>query len=303
MSTSIDIVIPCAGRVADLLRLLASLHDSCAHTLPAQVASITVTDDRPSDELRETVAARHPGVRYVHGPARGPASNRNHGARQGSAPWILFLDDDCYLGSDLLQAYQNVIDAAPDTDVLEGAIHPIGERPNGNHHAPLNLHGGNLWSCNLMLRRKLFESVGGFDEVFPFACMEDVDLRERLLSAGVRSRFAAEAKVFHPWRSVSEREITRQIISHAIYADKHRGLSRHWTALNLLRMLLGRCRLYGSGRFASIPWSKYRTVGFDLVAPIAICAVVRVPPLRRVLAKRYRNRLPVTESPGLLSLR
>jgi len=42
-------------------------------------------------------------------------------------------------------------------DVFEGAIHPLGERPNGNHHAPINTTDGYLWSCNLLapLRRSI----------------------------------------------------------------------------------------------------------------------------------------------------
>ena len=101
----IDIVIPCAGRAADLLHLLDSLHRHSASSLTQHVASITVTDDRPPPALAEQLRERFPAVRYVHGPARGPAANRNHGAGLGHAPWLLFLDDDCYTQIDLLQAY------------------------------------------------------------------------------------------------------------------------------------------------------------------------------------------------------
>ena len=60
MNLDIDIVIPCAGRVADLLRLLTSLRTHCASALATQVCSITVTDDRPSGALRETLAREFP---------------------------------------------------------------------------------------------------------------------------------------------------------------------------------------------------------------------------------------------------
>ena len=286
---SIDIVIPCAGRAADLKRLLASIHAHCERLLVACVATITVTDDRPTKELKRALEAEFPSVTYVHGPARGPASNRNHGASHGAAEWILFLDDDCYLDGDLLKAYLAQVVRTPDCDVLEGAIHPIGLRPNGNHHAPLNLQGGCLWSCNMLIRRQTFESIGGFDEQFPFACMEDVDLRERLLAAGARVGFAPDAVVFHPWRSISEREVTRQIISHAIYARKYPAFVSNWTALHLLRSLKGRLRLYATGRPGSIPINKFRTVAYDMVAPIAVYAVVRWAVLREVIWRRYQN--------------
>lgn len=288
----LDIVIPAAGRGPDLLRLLHSLHEACAGSLRQQVASITVTDDRHTAALGDQIAQRFPQVRYVAGPARGPAANRNHGARQGAAPWLLFLDDDCYVESDLLQAYLQQHARSPQATVLEGAIHAVGPRPNGNHHAPLNLQGGCLWSCNLLLQRGLFESLGGFDERFPFACMEDVDLRERLRDAGANIVFAREAQVLHPWRSVSERELSRQIISHAIYAQKHAAFTRDWTPLHAARMARSRLRLYAGGGFTTIPWVKYRTVLYDLAAPFALLAVTRWPALRRRIDGRYRQAAP-----------
>jgi hypothetical protein len=58
-------------------------------------------------------------------------------------------------------AYAACIVALPVIDVFEGAIHPVGERPNGNHHAPINTTGGYLWSCNLLapLRRSVGRRV------------------------------------------------------------------------------------------------------------------------------------------------
>jgi GT2 family glycosyltransferase len=66
--------------------------------------------------------------------------------------------------------------------------------------APLNTHGGYLWSCNLIVRRATFQALQGFDRRFRYATMEDVDFRERLTAAGHRYGFAANAGVCHPWR-------------------------------------------------------------------------------------------------------
>ena len=288
--TSIDIVIPCAGRVTDLLRLLASLHDACADSFFHHVASITATDDRHSTLLGDQVRQVHPQVNYVAGPARGPAANRNHGSTIGRAEWILFLDDDCFLRTDLVAAYLRRIVAAPDVEVFEGAIHSVGDRPNGNHHAPLNTTGGHLWSCNMLIRRRSFDALGGFDEEYPFACLEDCDLMLRLQARRAVIEFADEAVVFHPWRSISEREVTRQIISHAIHGEKHPDFVVGWSLVHLLRAMRGRFRQYGLGHFASIPGSKYRTVAFDFMAPVVVYTLMRCGPLRRVLADRYRNR-------------
>lgn len=287
MNPVFDIVIPCAGRTDDLLRLLQSLREHAGSGLDSSVASVTATDDRFSSATAERLAAVHPWVRYVAGPTRGPAANRNNGARQGSAPWILFLDDDCYLKSDLVLAYLKGLQATPAAEALEGAIHAVGDRPNGNHHAPLNTQGGCMWSCNIAVRRDVFDALGGFDETFPFAAMEDSDLHERLKQRGKAIPFLSQAAVCHPWRSISEREVTRQIVSHAIYAQKHAGFVAGFSLHHVLRALRGRVRLYRSGRFSSIPLAKYRTVAYDFIAPLLVYAVVRLAPLRRYVWRRH----------------
>jgi GT2 family glycosyltransferase len=64
--------------------------------------------------------------------------------------------------------------------------------------------------------------MGGFDEKFPVAAMEDMDLQFRLDAAGYRSRFLPDACVEHPWRP---RRGTRFCIALAksvrYFTDKH----------------------------------------------------------------------------------
>ena len=145
-----------------------------------------------------------------------------------------------------------------------------------------------------MIRRTTFEALGRFDEEFPFACMEDCDLMARLTARRAAVVWAEDAAVRHPWRSLSEREVSRQIISHAIYAQKHPEFARSFDLRHLARAMRGRLRQYLAPGTARIPAAKYRSVGFDFVAPLAVYAVTHVAPLRRLLWSRYRNRLPGT---------
>jgi GT2 family glycosyltransferase len=66
--------------------------------------------------------------------------------------------------------------------------------------APENLVGGTLWSCNFAVKRSAFAAIGGFDERYPLAHMEDVDMRDRILAAGHRIQFVPGASVDHPPR-------------------------------------------------------------------------------------------------------
>jgi GT2 family glycosyltransferase len=70
-----------------------------------------------------------------------------------------------------------------------------------------------------MVRRQLFCELGGFDESFPFAAMEDVDFRERLRDRGEHFEFVPDATVDHPPRYVAGvKELVRQHKS-AIYFE------------------------------------------------------------------------------------
>jgi GT2 family glycosyltransferase len=50
----------------------------------------------------------------------------------------------------------------------------------------------------MMIQKKLFESLDGFDENFPFPHMEDVDLRERVRLKNEKILFVKDAVVDHP---------------------------------------------------------------------------------------------------------
>lgn len=287
----IDVVIPSAGRADDLLRLLDSLAAQGDELLRDHVQSITVSDDRYRVETGRRVHERHPHVRYVRGPARGPAANRNRGAAVGVAPWILFLDDDCYARPGLIQAYLAAAADVQVLDYLEGAIEAEGPRPSANHHAPLNPDGGRLWACNFLIRRARFVAMGGFDERFPHAALEDCEIHQRLELDGARGRFVASAAVVHPWRSLSEVEITRQIIGHAIMAEKHPSFGSQWSWMNLLRMIKGRAINVRDGGFAAVPADKLRTQAYFAIAPFLMFLAVHAGPLRRHLVARHANRI------------
>src|SRR5262249_13064218 len=63
-------------------------------TLPADRYEVIVTDDgAPTSE--QLVAERYAWVSWGPGPRRGPAANRNAGARRSGQEWIAFTDDDC----------------------------------------------------------------------------------------------------------------------------------------------------------------------------------------------------------------
>lgn len=208
----LSVVVPTCHRNEDLRMCLQALLPRDPGTISLSLATKTVrtkdftfevivTDDGIRGTAEGLVLERFPWVRWCPGPKRGPAANRNSGARIAQGSWLLFLDDDCVPAPGWLSAYAVAIGGFLGCKLFEG---PTIGGPNSQTHSdqetPLNLQGGLLWSCNFGISRELFLDVGGFDEKFPVAYMEDIDLQFRLKDRGYISQFVPDARVQHPWR-------------------------------------------------------------------------------------------------------
>ena len=158
---------------------------------------VIVSDDGREDAVKSLLMSHYPWCSYVAGPKLGPAVNRNHGAKQASGDWIVFTDDDCLPQPGWLEVYAA---SAGDCDVMEGRTSALGQRTRVDEECPINETGGFLWSCNFAIKRDLFFQMGGFNEDFPAAAMEDVELNVRVNKAGLACKFVDDAVVLHPWR-------------------------------------------------------------------------------------------------------
>jgi GT2 family glycosyltransferase len=182
---------------------------------------VIVSDDGSGFPAESFCREKFPWVRYTHGPQKGPAANRNNGASLAAHAWLVFLDDDCVPDRDLLEQYQKGCLANPGNLIFEGCILPIGEKLAYNYECPVNKEGGVLWSCNMMVDKGLFLRLGGFDEEYPFASMEDVDFRLRVMKEG-KILFNKGAMVYHPWTKVESPQVKfeRAYQSHIIFLKK-----------------------------------------------------------------------------------
>ncbi|HET6576055.1 MAG TPA: glycosyltransferase [Fimbriiglobus sp.] len=192
----ISVVVPTCRRPDLLARCLDRLAPG-AQTLPTDRYEVLVTDDGvPTAE--SLLAEKYPWASWGPGPRRGPAANRNAGARRARGEWLAFTDDDCIPDPGWLAGF--VAAAHDGCRVYEGRTTCAAGCRSPLEHAPANPTGGYLWSCNLFLRKTTFAEVGGFDEAFPHPHLEDVDFRERLIRAGHPFEFVPAAVVDHPPR-------------------------------------------------------------------------------------------------------
>ena len=196
----ISVIVPTRDRPELLRRTLDCLAPGTQTLAPDRYEVIVSDDARPPtvSPTAAPLASSHPWVRRVEGPARGPAANRNAGARAARGAWLAFTDDDTEPRRDWLEALAKAI--ADGADVYEGRTTCDGGFGSPLFHAPVNETGGWLWSCNFMMSAAAFSRLNGFDEGFRFPHMEDQDLRVRAEAAGMRRTFVRDAVVNHPPR-------------------------------------------------------------------------------------------------------
>jgi GT2 family glycosyltransferase len=186
----------------------------CAVRIADPAARIIVVDNGSSDGTREAFEAR--GVRVVRfDEGVGFAQACNAGAAAGDSPLVLFLNSDVLARPGaltvLLEALDGRVDAVaaggrlvdPGTDDTQPAYAPQRypgvwtlisrvtgfERLGGGRADPALLAERGTIECEqpagacLLVRRDVFDAIGGFDERFWF-WYEDVDLARRLHERG-----------------------------------------------------------------------------------------------------------------------
>ncbi|HEX2086112.1 MAG TPA: glycosyltransferase family A protein [Solirubrobacteraceae bacterium] len=157
-------------------------------TLPRTRAALDAQRGAPEFEVRI--------VEDTEG--RGPALTRNAGVAETSAPLLAFTDADCFPEPDWLERGVAALEHA---DLVQGAVLP--ERPPGPFDRTVWVRDahGLFETANLLVRRDLFERLGGFERwlVPPDGkeLGEDVLFGWQARRAGARVAFAPDAVVRH----------------------------------------------------------------------------------------------------------
>jgi glycosyltransferase involved in cell wall biosynthesis len=276
------VVVPARNAAATLRRTLECL----AAQQGAPEFEVIVVDDGSTDQTAEI--ARAAGVRLVQTDAVGSGQARNIGVREASGDVIAFTDADCFPTPGWLAAALPRLDSA---DLVAGAVAPDPTAQLGpfDRTVWVERETGLYETANLLIRRDLFEQIGGF-EVWLSSngskrgwtnpeLAEDVWLGWRARRAGARTAFAPDALVHH---AVHPRGASGYV------AERQRA--QHFTAI-AARVPEIRDQFFYRRVFLS-----KRTAMFDAAAVgVAAAAVARSPlpliaaaPYARHLAKRAR---------------
>jgi histidinol-phosphate phosphatase family protein len=162
---------------------------------------------------------------------RGPAAARNLGWRHARTTWVSFLDDDVLPERDwYAELLTDLGDLHDDVAGSQGQVRvplPDDRRPTDWERSTAGLEGA-LWiTADLSYRRDALASVGGFDERFPRAYREDVDLGLRVTAAGHRIEWG-QRHVLHPVRPADRWVSVRRQVGNVDDALMRRLHGRAW---------------------------------------------------------------------------
>jgi GT2 family glycosyltransferase len=203
------VIVPTVGRPERLERLLGAL--AAQELSPRQFEVVVAIDGThaASVHVLEQWRGRLPNLHWSDSAQRrGPAAARNRAWRMAAAPIIAMTDDDCEPTPRWLPELLAAFERESDLGVVFGRTVTDADRLTPFSHYVENHRGEGHQTCNSAYRRVLLEQLGGFDERFPAAYLEDTDLYCRALLI-TRVGFEPAALVYHPPREATVRDLAR----------------------------------------------------------------------------------------------
>lgn len=167
---------------------------------------LLVMDDGSTDGSPELAARLGATVLHGHSETGNAAHVRNLGARTARGDLLVFLDADVVVHPDTLASLERHFLADP---LLDGLFGSYDDAPPGSlvsryknlEHHYVHQHArrdtASFWTGCGALRREAFLAVGGFNERYHGAAIEDIDLGWRLRRAGYRLLLCPEVQGTH----------------------------------------------------------------------------------------------------------
>jgi GT2 family glycosyltransferase len=240
----------------------------------AEVERVIVVDNASSDESADRLEERFDlPIQIIRNDKNlGFARACNQGARAGSSPYLLFLNPDAEVFKQSISRPLQYMEAETNAQVGICGVQLVDEagaisrtcarfpslvrlsaQALGLNKIPGLGHTGmhmkewdhsrtsevdQVMGAFFLIRRKLFEALGGFDERY-FVYFEEVDLSFRARALGYKSVYLADTQAFHAGggtsRQVKAMRLFYSLRSRLVYGFKH---FPHWQAWTLVAVIM-----------------------------------------------------------------
>lgn len=235
----ISIIIPTRDRKAILAKTLESF---LGQGYPKEKYEIIVVDDGSVDNTEELFTPEGEygvTVKYFRQPQRGPAAARNLGIKNAAGEIILIVNDDAIAEPGLIEEHINWHRRYPQEYIgvlgfltwsKELEITPFmhwlecgGPQFDYSQIQGIDATWKRFWACNVSLKKAFLLDAGLFNEEFPYAAWEDIELGYRLHLKGFKLVYNRKAAAYHYHQTTLE-SAKEQMVRHgrnaALLADK-----------------------------------------------------------------------------------
>lgn len=215
MHNTFSIVVISYGHAVELRAALDSID---AFRYPREAFEVIVVDDgtvpRIDHQIFENRSYKIRAEYLARSDRSSRARARNYGAGLAANDWLVFVDGDQYLGSELLDLYNTYLLSEGASQVVLGTRMYLGEwqshmliesnnfesvkkirmrrdirlrMQEGLRKNIMRMPGSwtLFWSHNFLINKNVFQAVGGFDEAFINWGFEDTEFGYRLVKSGI----------------------------------------------------------------------------------------------------------------------
>jgi glycosyltransferase involved in cell wall biosynthesis len=178
-SPFVSVIIPTFNRLELLKETVASVRNQTFRDF-----EIIVVDDGCSDGTGEWLGFQ-PDLRALHQSNSGIAASRNNGAAAARGAWLAFLDHDDLWDREKLQAQVEFVKENPEVALVAARHVRLGKnfrragqpRWTKGDLFVQEYSGSFIHTSSVMIRRDVFEEIGGFPTQYRFADEFDVWLK------------------------------------------------------------------------------------------------------------------------------
>jgi glycosyltransferase involved in cell wall biosynthesis len=167
---------------------------------------IIVADDGSIDNTANIVS-KYDSVKLIRQSNHGPATARNHGAKEAKGEILIFTDSDCEIDADFIKYILYQFEKNAQIVGVQGAyktkqkefIAQFGQAEIETRYIKMeqNRYIDFIGTYAAAYRADVFRRYGGFDTSFPAACGEDAELSYRLNEDGYKLVFSRLAFAYH----------------------------------------------------------------------------------------------------------
>lgn len=271
---------------------------------------IVINDGSTDSTLDVIFQIKDPRLKVFSYPNAGAAASRNRGLSKATGEFITFLDADDVWTPDKLELQYKILEKHPDAAVAYSWTNVIDENDNFLYAGSYAKWTGDVYlqlllddfigsGSNVMVRKRVFEKVGVFEESLPNA--EDTDMWLRL-AAHYHFVVVQSPQILYRLSSTSKSSTNLIRLENSNLKIIERAFSHKKAASyqHLRQYAIANLYKYLSHKALSIPSAKYNS----LQTSIFLCKAISTDPLlliKPIIYKALLKLLILTLLPSTLT--